>query len=144
MDYRKGKKEGYTLVELLMVMAIVIVLISLVSPPILSTYSKTRVKGEERMLEEVFKAISMKAFLRQEPFRIRVEGHTLEAQQQTWREEFLSSTKASPEKLRIKFDYVEFDPLVVNVDGNGFPDVEEVTYSADGQKRKLKLSQGRT
>lgn len=120
------RDAGFTLIELLAVLIIAGFLASLVAPKLFATYERIKASAEEKKLREVLEFAKSRSFLRQTPFIIRFDDHTLEMTNQG---------------VLIRFEYIRFSRSALTFNANGFSATEKLNYYVRGRKRALDLSQ---
>jgi len=118
--------KGFTLIEILVVMLIVSLGVSLVGPRLFGVYEKVQASVEEQKLIDLLAMIRMKAFLRQTPYSIETDHNTL---------------KIKDEGERVVFSWISFPNAGVTFNGNGFPDVNSITYFIWGKRKALNVFQ---
>lgn len=117
---------GFTFIELLVVLALIGLSVSLVSPRIVGFYEKILVRQEERGVAELVDGLRMKAFLRQEPIRLLFEGNRV----------VLASGRTL---LRCRL--LQFEESSVRINGNGFCEESTVRYRVHDAEKSLQLPQ---
>ena len=117
---------GFTIIELLVVLIITGLLASLVAPKLFATYERIEATAEEKKLRELIEFAKSRSFLRQIPFIIRFDDHTLEITNQG---------------ALIRFKYILFPRSALTFNANGFSGTQKLIYYVRGRKRTLDLSQ---
>lgn len=69
--------RGFTLIEVLIVLAIVTIAITIVAPNLMRTYEKVQVQAEIKMMTETLKDVGLKAFLSQTPQSVVMKGRDM-------------------------------------------------------------------
>ncbi len=125
---RTGERAsaGFTFIELLVVLALIGLSVSLVSPRIVGFYEKILVRQEERSVAELVDGLRMKAFLRQEPIRLLFEGNRV--------------ALASGRTL-LRCRLLQFEGSTVRINGNGFCEESTVRYRVHDAEKSLQLPQ---
>lgn len=120
-----NKNSGFTLIELMVVLIIIGLAASLVSPRVMSIYDKVMLHAEEQKLRDCFVGVKNRSFIRQVPMRMvfKDNGLTIEGEAAT-----------------VKFQKMTFSPLVVTFNGNGFSDTGEIHYQALGIEKLFNVS----
>ena len=117
-----SNRNGFTLIEVLVVLIIAAAGISLVAPPLAGTYDKLRINAEEQKLLSLIEATGMRSFLRQTDMTIELEDNRFGFRNQD---------------VRIEFKYLRFSKAAIRFNGNGFPDTTTIKYYASGREKTL-------
>ena len=118
--------QGFTLIEILVVMLIVSLGASLVGPRLFGVYEKIQASVEEQKLVDLLAMVKMRAFLRQTPYSIETDRNIL---------------KIKDEKAGVVFSWITFPNAGVTFNGNGFPDANSITYFIRGKKKVINALQ---
>jgi len=121
---RFGSRRGFTLFELLAVMAIIGLSLSLALPQMLATVEAVSVDAEHKTLKEMVDQIKLYAFLRQ-------KSHLLEFENRSVYDESHSVIK--------EFDYLRFPKQTITWNIKGFPDTRRLEFKMRGQDQSLAL-----
>ena len=125
----KPKVDGMTLVELLIVFAILGLLVSLVGPTAYRQLERTRAQEEWLTLERATRDLAFQSYLRGVNTTVEFSGTRL-----AWRSEDGVSRQ-------LLFEHLFFDPSVSTViTPNGIFDRDRVTLSQRGRPRELALN----
>jgi len=116
---------GFTLIELLVVLIIVGATVSLVAPRLFGVYDGIKALADEQKLTEVLELVKMRAFLRQVPYIIEFDGHSL---------------KIKNQDSDITFEYIYFPKADLHFNGNGFSDRGKLIYHLKERKKVLDIS----
>ena len=121
-------KSGFTLVEILVVLALSAVLIALVAPLGVAQVEKAEAQSEWLTLERQISKLSMDAFLRSNFVTLHADGRALRWESETG------------ERGVIEFEQLFFSPAqVVTVNPNGIADQPEIALEQRGRRRSLTL-----
>ncbi len=120
-----NKNSGFTLIELMVVLIIIGLAASLVSPRVMSIYDKVMLHAEEQKLRDCFVGVKNRSFIRQVPMRMVFKDNVLTIE---------------GEAATVKFQKMTFSPLVVTFNGNGFSDTGEIHYQALGIEKLFNVS----
>lgn len=120
---------GFTLVELLVVMAIVGTLISLVGGLALDSYQKFQIKAELVTVERLFQTAANRAYLLEKDASVKVETASIQLarQNQTF---FVEN-----------FSHLTFKPIAFELNSVGIYSIEKLDVKAGGRLRTLKLNE---
>lgn len=113
---------AFTLIETILVIVIAGFVVSLVAPNLIKTYEKVQASAEEQKLIDVLSSVQMKSFLRKTEYQVILDKHTL----------LIENTP-----VKVDFEYINFRPLKLIYDENGFPTVETILYQIIGQDREI-------
>jgi type II secretion system protein H len=127
MNLRR-QKAGITLVELLVVLIIVGLLASLVSPVMYRQIEKGRAEAEFMTLRSQLRGISATAFARGRPVEVEVKDRRL-----SWSVEGLSSRA-------VEFKHLEFMPQVIVISKNGLADHGSISVKMPQTTRDIPLN----
>jgi prepilin-type N-terminal cleavage/methylation domain-containing protein len=109
----KHRSSGFTLIELIVVLAIAALGIALVTPNMIRAYDNFKVAAEERKLIEVLASIRMKAFFRNTAYMVKLESNTL-----------LLENKG----VVVRFEHVTFPLQRFKVNEHGFSEQPRLWY----------------
>lgn len=121
-------QSGFTLIELMVVLAILAAMVSLVGPPLFKRVDKTKSSAEEKKLEYIFEAAKMTAFSRKKPMVIKLEDNEL----------VILDIEGNPSD-RAQFDYLVFETIRIQFNANGFSDKKEIRYISENGEKTLFL-----
>jgi len=110
---RKHRSSGFTLIELIVVLAIAALGMALVTPNMIRAYDNFKVAAEERKLMEVMASIRMKAFFRNTAYMITLESNTLSLENKG---------------VLVRFEHVTFPLQRFNVNEHGFSEQPRLWY----------------
>lgn len=118
--------NGFTLIELMVVLIIISLSAALVSPRVMEIYEKIMLRAEEQKLGDCIEVVKNRSFIRQVPLTMvfKDNGLTIEGEPAT-----------------IKFEMMIFSPLVVTFNGNGFSDTEKIPYQALDTEKLFDVSE---
>jgi len=118
--------QGFTLIELMVVMAIAAVLITMVGPLAINTLEKAQAKQEMLTMKNWFRKISYRAFSTGQAYQLRLSGKTVELFRVTENKPSKNSTFILSKKLESLF----FQPqtLYYNAKGLVSPTIVIGTY----------------
>ena len=114
--------NGFTLIEMLVVLIITTALLSLVTPNLFHAYDKIRASTEEQRLVDLIENIKMKAFLREVSYTLVFDNKVLYVKNHT---------------LRVSFRFIRFPSCRLVFNSNGFSNVNILKYVALGRQRNL-------
>ncbi|MBI5591223.1 MAG: prepilin-type N-terminal cleavage/methylation domain-containing protein [Deltaproteobacteria bacterium] len=114
----KNPSPGFTLIELMVVLAIAALGVSLVTPNMIRAYESFKVSADERKLSEMLASVRMKAFFRNSAYVIKLEGNT-----------FIVANKG----VQVNFDHITFPPQQFTVNEHGFSDLPRIRYQLSNQ-----------
>jgi len=110
------KVEGFTLIELMIVMSIVALLTGMVGPLAISSVEKTQAKQEMLSLKYWLKKIADRAYYTGKEYNVSFEG-----------KQVTLTTKDSTQLIeKISLETIFFQPQVVSYSAKGFIDKEQV------------------
>jgi prepilin-type N-terminal cleavage/methylation domain-containing protein len=127
--YRSGK--GFTMMELMVVMAIMGGLMALVGPALMNSYQKMQVQSETRKLRQSLSKVSYKAFLAGKPITIELTASTLK----------YFYTSEPQKKHSQQYQHIYFETQTLAINANGFIDNTHVEYTADEKLQRLSLEE---
>ncbi len=112
--------RGFTLIEVLIVLTVMMIAISIVTPGLFRTYERIETQSEEKMVKEILKDTGLAAFASQTPHVVIMSGNELEV---------------VPEKDVWTFKRLTFpDSMEIHFNSRGFPDQDRVGIKAGAQK----------
>lgn len=123
-------KKGFSLIELLVVMAIMGGLIALVGPSLVSRIDKVKVQSDARKLQLLLDKLSNQAFLSGRAISIELEAANA-------RYGFVVGQGA---RRDLAFEHIQFPQQQLTVNAKGFIDAPVVNYQASEQQYVLDLS----
>jgi len=118
----RNNSPAFTLIETILVIVIAGFVVSLVAPNLIKTYEKVQAAAEEQKLVDVLSSVQMKSFLRKTQYQIVLDKNTL----------LINGTP-----VNVNFEYINFSPLKLIFDENGFPTVKKIPYQVIGQDREI-------
>ena len=125
------KLRGFTLVELLIVLAIVGTIISLVAPLGMRQLERTKAQEEWLVLERTLSGLAFNAFTQDAPITLEASGRQL-----SWTQ--FDQTKPS----MIEFEQLSFDRQIIAFNANGLADQSELRLRQRERARVMRLNQG--
>jgi len=121
--------NGFTMIELLIVLAIMSTLMGLVGPLAINAYDKAQAKTEKYQLNNFINKLSYEAFTQGQTKRIDLEGNQV-------------SIYAGEEEIPAKvfnFKYLFFQPQYINLNSNGFTLSDTIDLQIRGQSEIMTL-----
>lgn len=123
--------KGFTLIELMIVMAIVALLMGMVGPLAINSLEKAEAKQEMLSLKNWLKKISARAFYTGKIHRVELKGKQVTL--------FISNEE---EPLTVnKFESLSFQPQNIMYNRKGFVNTNKVTGTYRGKPLELSLHQ---
>ncbi len=119
------KTGGFTLVELLVVMFIIVLGMSLVGPGLFGTFNKVRIETESRKLSETLQKVSMMAFFHRTGYTVRLEGCRLMIVEEDGK--------------TMSFEEIEFPLQKIFFNERGYPDTADVRYFAGREENSVPI-----
>lgn len=123
-------KQGFTLIELMIVLAIVGSAIALVGPNLFKAYDNTQRRAEQKDLDDLLQAISYKAFINNRAVEIRFSDNTI-------RYGYQDTNK----RITLTFEWLTFPNQQIRVSEYGYPNSLGVRIVAQGEETILSFSQ---
>jgi prepilin-type N-terminal cleavage/methylation domain-containing protein len=121
--------SGMTLLELLIVIAIVGLLASLVSPAVSKQMERATAQQELLDLRNRFRSLSFRAYSTGVPIEVRASGSSLE-----WRSADISRVKT--------YKHLFFDPLQeLTISSSGIASVQNLSFRQRAAPRQLPLNE---
>lgn len=124
------KRNGFTLIELMVVLAIISILMSLVGPLVVNSLQKAQAKVEVMTIKRWTKHISHRAFLTQNKLLLVLDGK--------------SALLIDPDGNVIKsldLDYLFFQPQNIFFNQNGYAQLQLVSYQLKEETYEFSLDQ---
>lgn len=128
----KNTPLGFTMIELLIVMAIVSSLMALVGPLVIDSYEKAQAKVEMQQLNNYISRLSYGAFADGQAKVIRLEG-----KQAT----IFNDSDEQPSR-EFLFEHLFFQPQEIYLNTNGFTVTRTVDVQIRGKTRVLTIELG--
>ena len=116
--------QGFTLVEVLVVLIIVALSVSLVAPSLINAYEGMKGAAEEQRLVSILDAVKMKSFLRQTAYSLHFEENRLTIKEND---------------IITEFDYIIFPVTTIRFNANGFADVKILKYVIRDKEKELNV-----
>ncbi len=129
---RRGRfrLSGMTLIELLIVLSIVGMLVSLVSPSIQKTFDRASAQGEWLHLQNQLRSVAFKAYSSGRAIEVDFAGAELRI-----------SSSENDQKDIIAYRYLFFDPTqTIRFTANGFSSADSLRVSQLGRERIMRLN----
>ncbi len=130
---KRMKKNGFTLIEIMIVMSIVALLMTMVGPLAINSVEKANAKQEMLTMKNWFRKISYRAFSTGNSYQLKLSGKKAELYQ------VFNSTEQTPVLFKTKnLESLFFQPQILNYSAKGFvsPAYVEGVYG----KNTLKLN----
>jgi len=127
----KKIKNGFTLIELMVVMSIVALLMTMVGPLAINSVEKANAKQEMLSLKQWFRQVSSRAFYTGQEYTIKLAGK--EARLFQGYEQVTAITKA-------EFETLFFKPQILNYNKRGFIEPDKITATFQGKDIELDLA----
>lgn len=123
-------KNGFTLIELMIVMSIVALLMGLVGPLAINSVEKAQAKQEMLTLKNWLRKVSHKAFYTGKSHLIQLKG-----------KQVLLFIKGEVDPIeQASFDSLFFQPQEINYNANGFVDLHTIKGTYRNNFLELELS----
>ena len=119
-------QAGFTLIEVLVVLIIVALTVSLVSPEFYKISQQIKVSVEEQTVYDVFEQLRVKAFVRQTPYLVYFDGPTM---------------GMAAENFAVSFEFLHFEKNIIQINANGFPDKTLIRYVVNDAEKIFSFSQ---
>ena len=113
----KRGDSGFTLIELMVVLIIISILASLVTPEIFKRIEKAEISSEKKKLESIFESAAIVAFARRTPVIIKLENNILTVM-----------NNAMKVTSFTEFKFFVFKNLLVRFNANGFSKEKQIQY----------------
>ncbi|MGJ8680091.1 prepilin-type N-terminal cleavage/methylation domain-containing protein [Paraglaciecola sp.] len=123
--------RGFTLIELMVVMAIIAILMSLVGPLVVNSLQKSQAKVEVMTIKRWSKNISIRAFMTQQVLLLELNGK--------------SAKLINEQNVVIKsvdFEYLYFQPQSIEFNSNGYALQGSLQYQLKENRFEFSLEQG--
>ncbi|MGO2181158.1 MAG: type IV pilin protein [Pseudoalteromonas nigrifaciens] len=121
--------NGFTLIELIMVLSIVSLLLAVVAPISINAVDKTQAKTELLSTTRWIKSIGFQAFIEQQSYALKLSGNTLSLYSQPNNELVKSKTLES----------LKFTQQWVNFNSNGFVTPQKISGHFRGEPLSILL-----
>jgi len=129
-----SETSGFTLIELVVVLAIMTTAYSLVGPSIIKSLDKVKAQSEVKELKEILKKISYKAFVNGREVQVNFSGKSIQYSYKVLQSENL------PLRLNKKsFEQLTFPPQTLNYTSAGFTDLSDLNINMLGVIQKVSL-----
>jgi prepilin-type N-terminal cleavage/methylation domain-containing protein len=125
--YFKSLSKGFTLVELLIVMAIMSLILSIVGPLTVKMVDKAQAQSELITLKNAIHKLSYKAFASATPYTLTLNSKILR----------LESERSNPSIHR--FEYLSFSDQVITFNSRGYPSPETLSFFLQGRNDTINL-----
>ncbi len=123
--------RGFTLVEVLVVLMVVMLGVSIVTPDLFRIYERVEAQSEEKMVREILKNIGLTAFASQTPQKVSMSGNELAV---------MSEQVLAPKKNSWAFKRLTFTGSTeIHFNRQGFPDQNQIELEAGGEKHTVRL-----
>ena len=123
------KGRGFTLIEIMVVMAVVSLLISFVGPLTLNAIDKSERKSETQQLKRLLKKAGYLSFIRQNHLTVKLTGSDVSIADSFSKEQWHQSS----------FEHLVFTEQTLQINENGFIAPSTVTLSYDGGSLTIEL-----
>jgi prepilin-type N-terminal cleavage/methylation domain-containing protein len=117
--------DGFSLIEMLVVMFIFAIGLSVVTPSFIKTYDKISIARETQKMAELIDSLKTKAFIRKKEYKIELNNYLL---------------TILKEDINIVFKYIRFEKSEFVINANGFANISEFIYYAGSKKLALILT----
>jgi len=131
---RLTKGSGFTLIELMVVLAIMSTLFALIGPNLIKVYEKAKFQSELVELRESLRKISYKAFINGRAVAVYLNSNSM-------RYQYLDSDKKALVK---QFNYIAFPEQNIKVSSTGFTDKLQILVSMGEVETALSLAEVNT
>ncbi|WP_024611188.1 prepilin-type N-terminal cleavage/methylation domain-containing protein [Pseudoalteromonas sp. TB64] len=126
-------KGGFTLIELMVVMAIVALLIGLVGPMTIQQLDKAQAKAELLNLKRELVAVSQRAFFSGQQLTVKLSGKEFKVYKATLETPLVLYSKT--------FKYVFFQPQEMKFQKTGFVDTSSIKVKYRDESLDIELEQ---
>ncbi|MGL1957063.1 MAG: type II secretion system GspH family protein [Colwellia sp.] len=136
------KNKGFTLIELMVVMAIVALLMTMVGPLAINTVEKANAKQEMLTMKNWLKKISYRAFATGNKYQLILSGQKVElylAEQNVGQDD--KGNHQSPPLITHSFGTLSFQPQVLNYNAKGFVTPAQMQGTYRNKTLQLNLKQ---
>lgn len=123
----KQLSQGFTLIELIIVMSIMTIVLSLVGPLTLKMIDKAQAQSELISLKNSIKKVSYIAFASATQHSFKLERKDISV--------FKSGTK----QKQTRFDYLDFPSQVITFNSRGYPSPETLEVRLLNQNERINL-----
>ncbi|QLE86114.1 type II secretion system protein [Shewanella sp. Scap07] len=127
----RPKTNGFTLIELIVVLVIMGTLLSLVGPLAVRNVDKMNVRTEEMQFKNWLDKVSYTAFNRGQPLLVSLEGRIASANIVGEKEVIVDE---------IQFASLFFQPQMIALNKNGFYSKTQATYQLGAERYAIELS----
>lgn len=138
------KNKGFTLIELMVVMAIVALLLTMVGPLAIGAVDKANAKQEMLTMKNWLKKISYRAFATGQKYQLKLSGKqaelfaiTNDAEQNVERSDENDEQQQLSPVITHSFENLFFQPQVLTYNANGF--VSPTTLQGTYRNKTLQL-----
>jgi prepilin-type N-terminal cleavage/methylation domain-containing protein len=126
----KKDLNGFTLIELMVVLAIMSIAFAIIGPNIMKTYDKVKGKSEVVELLDILNNISYKAFINGRPVRINLVNQSIHYQ-------YIDNSKV----IEKNFNYLTFPVQSFNISRAGFLEQETIIVKYGDSDHNVSLLQ---
>ncbi|MDG1750742.1 MAG: type II secretion system protein [Thalassotalea sp.] len=123
-------KKGFTLIELMVVLAIMGTAFALVGPNIMKSYDKVKAQSEVKELTEILKKISYKAFINGRSVDVSFNQNHIQYK-------YTDSQKTN----KVSFNFIGFPEQDLNFTSAGFTNINNLTLYYNGNEHLLSLDE---
>jgi prepilin-type N-terminal cleavage/methylation domain-containing protein len=124
LENRQSCQNGFTLLELLVVMILLGLMVGLSVPRLLATVETVSADAEKRTLSEMLDQVKLYSFLRHQEHTFLFEGRTVVDAQ---------------DSQVVSFEYIRFPKQQIRWNPNGFPDAGDLEYTIRDRKQSFAL-----
>jgi len=129
LKLQKQLKNGFTLIELMVVMSIVALLMTMVGPLAINSVEKANAKQEMLSLKNWFRKVSARAFYTSQAHTVKLAG----------KEVYLYVEEQEQAIEKFSFQSLFFQPQVLNYSNKGFVELDKITGTYRGKLLVLEL-----